>query len=72
VPDRSGCLRPTPLTARQRQIHELVVKGLSNKAIAHVLGIQESTVKAHVTALMRRLGVISRTEATLQHPLDPD
>ena len=65
-------LRPIPLTPRQRQVHELIGKGLSNKAIAHALGIGEATVKAHVTALMRRLCVVSRTQATLRCPHEPD
>ena len=54
------------LTGRQRQILALVGQGLSNKAIAFALGIAEATVKEHLTAIMRRLGVATRTEAALR------
>ena len=56
------------LTARQQQILACIHEGLSNKAIAHTLGISEGTVKTHVTALMRRLGVRSRVEAAFVPP----
>ena len=36
-----------------------------NKQIAHELAIAETTVKAHVTAIMRKMGVTSRTQAVL-------
>ena len=36
-----------------------------NKQIAHELSIAETTVKAHVTAIMRKMGVSSRTQAVL-------
>ncbi|WP_084506473.1 response regulator transcription factor [Geminicoccus roseus] len=56
------------LTARQRQVLALVRQGLSNKAIAHALGIAEATVKEHLSAIMQRLGVATRTEAALRAP----
>ncbi|HBN14004.1 MAG TPA: hypothetical protein DD407_03120, partial [Pseudohongiella sp.] len=37
--------------------------GLLNKQIAHELDIQETTVKQHVSAILRKLGVINRTQA---------
>lgn len=43
----------------------LLAKGKANKIIAFELGIKESTVKAHVTAILRKLGVHSRTQAVL-------
>ena len=51
------------LTPRQREIFALVLRGLPNKRIASTLGIAESTVKAHVTDLLSRLGVRTRIEA---------
>ena len=50
------------LTARQREVLQLLVDGMSNKAIAFRLGISESTVKVHIRAIMERAGVISRTQ----------
>jgi DNA-binding NarL/FixJ family response regulator len=49
-----------PFTSRERQVLELLVTGRSNKEIAAPLGIEERTVKAHVSALMRKVGVHNR------------
>lgn len=51
------------LTPRQREVADLVARGLTNKEICSVLGIAEGTVKAHVAALLETLGVSNRTEA---------
>jgi DNA-binding NarL/FixJ family response regulator len=51
------------LTPRQREVFALVLRGLPNKRIASTLDIAESTVKAHVTELLSRLGVRTRIEA---------
>jgi DNA-binding NarL/FixJ family response regulator len=51
------------LTARGREILELVVEGLSNAEIARRLYLSESTIKQHVRAVYRVLGVRNRTEA---------
>jgi len=48
------------LTIRQQQVLRLIQRGLSNKEIARTLGISESTVKAHVTSILRHEGVSSR------------
>jgi len=53
------------LTRQQARILELICEGLLNKQIAYDLSIAETTVKAHVTAIMRKLGVQSRTQAVL-------
>ncbi|MBT9556133.1 MAG: helix-turn-helix transcriptional regulator [Myxococcales bacterium] len=50
------------LSKRQRTILAHVVSGAANKTIASTLGIGESTVEAHMTQLLRRLSVTSRTE----------
>lgn len=55
-----------PLTDRQMEIHALLRDGLSNRDIAARLGINEGTVKLHVSALLKRLGARNRTEAALK------
>ncbi|HEY2682206.1 MAG TPA: response regulator transcription factor [Steroidobacteraceae bacterium] len=54
------------LTLRQRRVLELLATGLSNKRIARELKISEITVKAHVSAIFRKLGVTNRTQAGLE------
>ncbi len=53
------------LTRQQTRILQLICEGKLNKQIAYELTIAETTVKAHVTAIMRKLGVQSRTQAVL-------
>ena len=54
------------LTPRQRDIFNLIAtRGISNKQIARTLGISESTVKIHVSAVMRNLCVRNRTQLAL-------
>jgi DNA-binding NarL/FixJ family response regulator len=53
------------LTPTQMKVLEGVNLGLLNKQIAHDLGIAEATVKAHMTALMRKLNVHNRTQAAI-------
>jgi DNA-binding NarL/FixJ family response regulator len=53
------------LTPTQLRVLEGVNSGLLNKQIAFDLGIAEATVKAHMTALMRKLNVHNRTQAAL-------
>lgn len=52
-----------PLTSRQLRVLRLLTQGLSNKQIARDLEISEITVKAHVSAIFRKLGVSNRTQA---------
>jgi serine-type D-Ala-D-Ala carboxypeptidase/endopeptidase (penicillin-binding protein 4) len=54
-----------PLTARQRQVLELIVEGLDNAQIAARLGVTERTARAHVSAVLERLGVANRTQAAV-------
>jgi DNA-binding CsgD family transcriptional regulator len=56
-------VRPPPLSARERQLIELVAEGLTNREIAQRLFLAESTVKRHLSRSFRRLGVRSRGEA---------
>lgn len=53
------------LTPRQREVLARLRDGKSNKQIAHELGLTEGTVKVHVTAILRLLGVRNRTQAAL-------
>jgi DNA-binding NarL/FixJ family response regulator len=53
------------LTVRQREIFDLLGHGLSNKGIARELGLSENTVKVHVSAILRTLGLDNRTQAGL-------
>ncbi|MEM6576647.1 MAG: response regulator transcription factor [Pseudomonadota bacterium] len=51
------------LTPQQRRVLRMVGKGLLNKQIAYDLNVSEATIKAHLTAIMRKLGVRNRTQA---------
>jgi DNA-binding NarL/FixJ family response regulator len=57
--------RMKALTPQQENILRLMVAGKPNKIIAYELGIAETTVKAHVTLILRKLGVFSRTQAVV-------
>lgn len=52
-----------PLTAREKEVLQLMALGLANKQIALSLGISEHTVKFHLSSLYAKLGISSRTEA---------
>jgi DNA-binding NarL/FixJ family response regulator len=54
------------LTAREREVLELLARGMPNKAIALRLSLSEKTVKAHVSAILRKLDVTDRTQAALR------
>ncbi|MFK7762459.1 MAG: LuxR C-terminal-related transcriptional regulator [Roseobacter sp.] len=53
------------LTPQQQRIMRLICRGKPNKQIAYELSLAEATVKAHITALLRRLGVRNRTQAVV-------
>lgn len=62
---RAKITRPADLglTARQADVLYLVLQGKSNKAIARNLGIEENTVRAHLSPVLRSLNVTTRAEA---------
>jgi DNA-binding NarL/FixJ family response regulator len=53
------------LTDREREVLALVAKGLSNQQIADTLVISERTARTHVSNILSKLGVASRTQAAL-------
>ncbi len=60
VPDQ-----PPPLTERATEVLRLIARGRSNKEIARELNIGEETVKSHVSNILGKLGLTSRTQAAL-------
>jgi DNA-binding NarL/FixJ family response regulator len=56
---------PEALTERETEVLRLLAQGQSNKEIAHTLVIGEKTVKTHVSNILAKLGVPSRTQAAL-------
>ncbi|WP_242140177.1 MULTISPECIES: LuxR C-terminal-related transcriptional regulator [unclassified Sphingomonas] len=68
VPGQAAGGAPPPfalLTPTQRKVLDGVYSGRLNKQIAFDLGIAEATVKAHMTALMRKLQVRNRTQLAI-------
>lgn len=61
---RSTPARPV-FTDRQNDVLQLLSGGDSNKAIARKLGLSEHTIKIHITAILKTLGVSNRTEAAI-------
>jgi len=57
--------RLTSLTPQQVRVLMMLSEGLLNKQIAYELGVSEATVKAHVSAILQKLGVDSRTQAVI-------
>jgi two-component system, NarL family, response regulator LiaR len=57
--------RPEALTGRETEVLKLLARGWANKQIARELFVEEKTVKAHVSGILRKLGVTSRTQAAL-------
>jgi DNA-binding NarL/FixJ family response regulator len=54
-----------PLTEREREVLGLVARGMSNKSIAAALDITERTARTHVSNILGKLGLASRTQAAL-------
>ena len=62
---QAASLANVGLTPRQSEVLSLLLKGLPNKLIARELNLSVETVKDHVAAVLRALGVSSRTQAVL-------
>lgn len=58
--------RIATLTPQQRTVLAHLVRGRLNKQIAHDLSVSMTTVKAHVSAILQKLGVLSRTQAVIK------
>ena len=58
--------RLAELTPAQIRVLRLIRHGRLNKQIAHELGVSETTVKAHVSEILRKLNVVSRTQAVIE------
>jgi DNA-binding NarL/FixJ family response regulator len=56
---------PEKLTPRETEVLRLLAKGMSNKEIGATLVIGEKTVKTHVSSILSKLGLPSRTQAAL-------
>ncbi|MGE0022806.1 MAG: response regulator [Hyphomicrobium sp.] len=67
VPSREAdvATRVASLTRQQLRVLQMVRQGMLNKQIAHELGVGETTIKAHVSEIMRKLNVVSRTQAVI-------
>lgn len=63
--DQEILRRIETLTPQQRKVLELVVAGRLNKEIAYELDVTETTVKAHVSAILQKMRVFSRTQAVI-------
>jgi len=64
--DNDIMTRLRDLSPQQLLVLEMIRTGLQNKQIAHQLGIAETTVKAHVSEILRKLKVLSRTQAVVE------
>jgi DNA-binding NarL/FixJ family response regulator len=66
VPDSSPTSAKPHLTSREQEVLDLILMARSNREIAHHLGIEERTVKAHVGRLMRKAGADNRIELSMR------
>jgi len=74
-PESSFSDRLATLTPQQFRVLSMLCEGLLNKQIAYELDVSEATIKAHITALFRKLGVRNRTQAVIamqQLEVSPD
>jgi DNA-binding NarL/FixJ family response regulator len=65
IPKSASLSEMTKLTRAQLRVLEETAKGQTNREIAHALGITEPTVKTHMSAVFKTLGVSSRSQAIL-------
>jgi DNA-binding NarL/FixJ family response regulator len=60
----NDCALSTDVSKRQREVMALIARGNSNKQIARILSLSEGTIKTHISAAYRKLGVNNRASAT--------
>ena len=63
--ERAVAARVRELTPQQFRVLQMLGTGLLNKQIGYELGVSEATIKAHMTAILRKLGASNRTQAIL-------
>jgi len=63
--EHDAARRVRDLTPQQFRVLQMLGEGLLNKQIAYELGVSEATIKAHMTAILRKLGASNRTQAVL-------
>jgi len=63
--EHDAAQRVCDLTPQQFRVLQMLGEGLLNKQIGYELGVSEATIKAHMTAILRKLGASNRTQAVL-------